>query len=76
MKQLHEYDTPLTDNEAITQEADGTILMRDWVDADYARDLERRLAACREALERITIWSTENAILQLSRNTLALTAPL
>lgn len=40
------------------------------VPIDHARDLERRLTVAREALDRISIWSTENSVLDIARKTL------
>lgn len=71
MKQLHEYDTPETDaSEEMCREHIGGVNL---VYVDDMADLERRLAACRDALELVTNWSTENTILDLSKKTLALT---
>lgn len=46
MKQLHEYDTPLTD------EAEKECIL-DIQLLDFARDLERKLALCRDALKGV-----------------------
>lgn len=62
MKQLNEYDTPLTDSVAVD------VFSRnggDWLDiekdsqgdyvlSDFSRDLERKLALCRDALKLVT----------------------
>jgi len=40
-----------------------------------SRDLEQRLTLARDALERITIWSTEKTVLSVARNALIQTAP-
>lgn len=55
----------------------------DVVDAETARDLERRLAACREALEMIATFHTSDnqcdngyGPAHNARKTLSLTAPL
>ena len=39
------------------------------------KSLERRLTLAREGLDRITIWSTENSVLDVARKTLTQTAP-
>ena len=43
MKKLHEYETPLTDGAERECVLDSQLL-------DFARDLERKLALCRDAL--------------------------
>ena len=47
MKQLHEYETSLTDKEC------GFFDLDTAVSSDFARDLERKLAMCRDALREI-----------------------
>jgi hypothetical protein len=49
MKQLHEYDTPETDKAEYTVRL-GTH-KRNVVRPELSRNLEQRLAACRDALE-------------------------
>lgn len=46
-----------------------------WMNVHVGRDLERRLTVVREALERVTLWSTENSVLDVARKALAQTAP-
>lgn len=76
MKQLNEYKTSETDFETITQEPDGTRIMRDWVSADFSRNLEQRLAACRDVLAMITNSPlNSDRVEQLAEITLTLTAP-
>ena len=45
------------------------------IDAVNIIDLGRRLTIAREALDRISIWSTENSVLDVARITLTQTAP-
>ena len=49
MKPLYEYPTPLTDKESYADPTPG----HEVVSADFARDLERKLAKCRETLDMI-----------------------
>ena len=49
MKQLHEYETPLTNEAEKDCVLDSHLL-------DFARDLERKLALCREALMGASIF--------------------
>ena len=63
--EMNEIPTPETD--ALYNPENG------WtgvVPIDHARDLERRLTIAREALDRISIWSTENSVLDIARKTL------
>ena len=81
---LNEIPTPETDAawKDPQRTRDGTGFRSDVPSIDIAlsvaeksKDLERRLAVARDALERATIWSTENAILLVSKQALTLTAP-
>ena len=53
MKQLHEYETPLTDEAEIDNShfADYGSGPSGYVVGEFARGLERKLAMCRDALE-------------------------
>ena len=44
---LHEYPTPLTDGSERSESISG------YVEADFARNLEQRLAVCRETLKSL-----------------------
>jgi hypothetical protein len=77
MKQLHEYNTPETDAlaEKIGDIPHGTQNPR----YHKCRDLERRLAACRDALEEIANYNpgltSGCALASIARKALTLTAP-
>ena len=81
MKQLHEYETPLT-NEA----AQSYDFAQVCVSANFARDLERKLALCRDALEEISAIAentarneedqiTQNAIIEAALEAIEATEP-
>lgn len=48
MKKLNEYETPETDAKYTDD-----YYLNGYVDEDHARDLERRLAMCRDALKEL-----------------------
>jgi hypothetical protein len=73
MKQLHEYDTPETEAHPSRWQHG---ISAEFIHADFARDLEQRLAACRDALAMIN--NTSPTIRQAQRicdKVLTLTAP-
>jgi hypothetical protein len=53
MKQPHQYDTPETDAKIILILSELQSETQEVIMAEYARDLEQRLAACRDALTKI-----------------------
>lgn len=76
MKKLSEYPTPETDEEI--EQNRGNIPKYGWIDPRTSRDLEQRLAACRETLR--LAQCDDKTMLDANvwialRKTLALTAP-
>ena len=55
MKQLHEYETRITDNEESIDNGETRPLF------DVMRDLERKLAMCRDALKEISAIAENTA---------------
>ena len=70
---IDEIPTPETDAaEAACRESKGCVNL---VFVNDMAALERRLTIARDALDRISIWSTENSVLDVARITLTKTAP-
>jgi len=82
MKQLHEYETPESD------ELEQLLPLTGYHEMKIARNLERRLAACRDALQKATdecLWRSDSELplsaeksqelYDLAVETLALTEP-
>ena len=63
MKQLHEYETPLTDEAEIDNShfADYGSGPSGYVVGEFARGLERKLALCRDALKDISAIAENTA---------------
>jgi hypothetical protein len=57
MKKLHEYETPLTDGAERECVLDSQLL-------DFARDLERKLALCRDALREAISERNDSAMVE------------
>jgi len=55
MKNLNEYETPETDAKYTDD-----YYLNGYVDEDFARSLERRLAMCRDALREIALRRFSN----------------
>jgi len=78
MKDLSQYPTPETDSVSflIQWTPDTNSTPRELVDADDMRDLERRLAACREFIRNAIDYShLEEMHKQPAEELLAATAP-
>jgi hypothetical protein len=69
MKQLHEYATPETESEYAIG------WLNDEEARDFARSLEQRLAACRDALREVHKSSSSTRLVRLAFEILTLTAP-
>jgi hypothetical protein len=69
MKQLHEYDTPETESEYAIG------WLNDEEARDFARSLEQRLAACRDALAKFEGCFDCYECSGTAEQTLTLTAP-
>lgn len=73
-QQANRVPTPEADecyHYCVTHSGPGTgLIMRQKM-----RDLETRLTLARDALERISIWATENSVLSVARNALTQTNP-
>lgn len=74
---MKDHPTPETDGSIIrVRDGDGHM---ELVDCEIARDLERRLAECREALERCEMWLSTykdgRAMQLVCQQTLTNTAP-
>jgi len=86
MKQIHEYDTPETEAHPSRWQQ---LPSAEFIHADFARNLEQRLAACRDVLKEIDPYpdqeiepSTYGIYCEITvaemiriRETLTLTAP-
>jgi hypothetical protein len=59
MKQLHEYDTPETEAHPSRWQQ---LPSAEFIHADFARSLEQRLAACRDALQQIRDRAMDKSI--------------
>jgi hypothetical protein len=69
MKQLHEYATPETESEYAIG------WLNDEEARDFARSLEQRLAACRDALQNLSKLNLCGRAYEEIEQTLTLTAP-
>jgi hypothetical protein len=78
MKALTDYPTPRTNAQILTMECEdsccdiysklnGAAFEGDVVPYDHARDLERKLAMCRDALESIRQVSADTPVLTYQR---------
>ncbi len=72
---MHETPTPKTDAAEFPvmtfPSRDNPLVVRSII----VRNLERRLTIARKALERVTLWSTENSVLAVAKQALTQTAP-
>jgi hypothetical protein len=71
MKALHEYETPETEAQIQEQWVNHLI---PYPPTDFTRDLEQRLAACRDKLKQIANSSSSSRIRREARETLNLTS--